>query len=289
MTKTSLVAAIRDEELSIESFLASFESLRKDQKKKGGIQLILIEDGSSDNTNLKIINSKNNLGVILLTAKKSFGQGWAISLCRKYARQSDFLIMMDADSSHPLEIVPTIIELLEKGEMVVQCLKVKAENRLRNRLATAFGRLCEMLFRIPFKNQNTFYRGLRLDALRELSERRPSFWWFLRFSEREWKKLQPCVLSFKPRERMLGSSKYNLVRLFKFAITGFLATVELRMIIFYILILYTISFMLLNNVYVLVVTVSVGIFVVFLINRFQQTDMMLNQETELLFRGPETH
>jgi dolichol-phosphate mannosyltransferase len=289
MSRTSLVIAIRDEELAIESFLAAFESLRKEQENIRDIRLVLIEDGSSDDTNSKIINSANNLGVVLLTAKKCFGQGWAISLGRNYVNQSDFLIMMDADLSHPLEIVPSIIELLEKGEMVVQCTKVRSEHKLRNYLAKVFGTLCEILFRIPFRNQNTFFRGIRVDALLELSGRRPSFWWFLRLSHKEWKELQPTVLEIKPRQRLWGKSKYNLSRLFKFAFTGFLATVELRVITFYIVTLCTISFLILNNFYTLLILASFGGFCIFQIYHFQKTDMMVNQEPELLFRGIDTY
>lgn len=80
-------------------------------------ELILVDDGSSDNTriNAKAIKDEN---LVLIELKKNYGQSLALAAGIDYAN-GDYIITLDGDlQNDPLDI-PMMIQTLEEGEFDV--------------------------------------------------------------------------------------------------------------------------------------------------------------------------
>jgi len=87
--------------------------------KKLNITVLLIDDCSSDKTYL-LKNSKQKFKLIYLRHKKN--QGLSIALetgfkfANKLAKKKDIIITMDSDNTHPVQIIPKMVNRIKKND-----------------------------------------------------------------------------------------------------------------------------------------------------------------------------
>jgi hypothetical protein len=129
---------------------------------------------------------------------------------------------------------------------------------------------------------------MRLEDLLYLIQIRPSFWWFLRFSKSEWRRLNPFILGINQEQRIFGNSKYNFLRLLKFASTGFFATVELTPIVLAVVTSVSISYLFDQNLLRSNLLFFFASLLAVKLVRFQKLNKMEKHRVELLYRGPDT-
>ncbi len=87
------------------------------------IEIIAVDDGSTDNTVEKITAlARNDSRIHLLELTRNFGKEAAIHAGLK-AAQGKAVIILDADLQHPPELIPHMVKLWSSGILVVEAIK----------------------------------------------------------------------------------------------------------------------------------------------------------------------
>ncbi len=131
----SVVIPVYNEEATLDELIKRcLESCEKTNKK---FEIILIDDGSSDNS-VKMMKkaSEDNPGkLISVLLNRNYGQHSAImagfSQC-----EGDLIITLDADLQNPPEEIPRIVEAAEAGNDVIGTRRVNRQDTLFRRVAS---------------------------------------------------------------------------------------------------------------------------------------------------------
>lgn len=132
---------------------ASIETMRT------SYELIVINDGSTDNT-LEIANRLSaTLPLQVIDHGRNRGLGEALksgfSKAGHRSRPQDIIITMDADNTHPPDLIPTLVEKIENGnDLAIASRFVKGAEEVglsfrRKLLSRAASSLLKTLFPIP--------------------------------------------------------------------------------------------------------------------------------------------
>jgi dolichol-phosphate mannosyltransferase len=120
LVKQTIVALpAYNEEASIGQLLNAFRKLAADHPELG-IQVLVVNDGSSDRT-LEVVDSFRNLFPLdVVSHEKNRGLGKAIKTCLResIARSSsddDVIVTLDADNTHLPEYIPLLVEKIRSG------------------------------------------------------------------------------------------------------------------------------------------------------------------------------
>ena len=132
MEKLSIIIPLYNEENSIIHLIKELNSLRSKLSKRE-IEIIFVNDGSTDNTCklLKDNQSNNQYRVINLT--KNFGQTAAISAGIDSAN-GEILITMDGDLQNDPNDIPELLEKLNDGYDVVSGWRKKRNDKFFSRV-----------------------------------------------------------------------------------------------------------------------------------------------------------
>lgn len=165
-----------NEELSIEKLLSRLQTTMTSLAV--GYEVLLVNDGSSDKTldiarkwqgrmPLHVINHEHNKGI---------GEAWKSGLmtASNKAQSSDILITMDADNTHPPELIPTLMTYIQNGyDLVIASRYVEGSQEIglsarRKILSKVAGSLLRIFF--PVKNVKDYtcgYRAYRAAIVRQ--------------------------------------------------------------------------------------------------------------------------
>lgn len=119
--KLSIIIPVFNEEKTIESVLNNISNLKLENIQK---EIIVIDDGSQDNSKLKVQNSKQN-GIELLIHKKNQGKGAAVKTGIEHAT-GDYIVIQDADLEYnPQDIKNLLKPILEQKAVIVYGTRLK--------------------------------------------------------------------------------------------------------------------------------------------------------------------
>lgn len=197
------------------------------------IELIFINDGSSDNTfykleqlykqdkkHIKVINFSRNFGkeaALLAGLKKSVG---------------DYVSIIDADLQQNPKYLIEMIEFLENNkeyDMVAAYQQIRKESKALTFFKNNFYRLINYISEIEFVKSASDFRTLRrnvVNSIIELPER-------CRFSKGifSWVGFETYYIEYQVEDRNSGESKWNFLKLFAYAIDGIISFSNLPLII----------------------------------------------------------
>ena len=220
MPAIEIVVAVRDEEETIPGFLDGIAALSLPEEVTLGV--VFVEDSSSDGTlSLLRRRASEDSFVGYYSLAEGFGQCPALMFGLSRSR-ADAMIVMDADGGHPVEAIPLMIEGYLQGARVVQCVREElSDRRSYRRIGSAvYEALSRALAGSSVQDQLIYYRLVSSDVVAMLLDM-PRTWHTLRFPlPREAGAVRK--LSVRARERVLGESKYDFIRLAGFAIDGIL-------------------------------------------------------------------
>lgn len=181
-------------------------------------ELIFIDDGSIDNSSIKIKEFyKSDKSVKLLELSRNFGHQIAISAGIEYA-SGNAIIIIDADLQDPPELIPQMIEKWEEGYEVVYGKRIgrKGESFLKKVTAFIFYRLFQKLTNSDVPLDTGDFRLIDKkvgNVIKKMSEKsrymRGLFFWT---------GFKQTHLEYVREERHAGSSKYSLSKMFDFAV-----------------------------------------------------------------------
>ena len=189
-------------------------------------EMVLVDDGSSDNTWQELERASAIHGHIrAFHFSRNFGKEAALMAGLDMAR-GDACVVLDADLQHPPQLIPEMVRLWrEDGWQVVEAVKASRgrESVFHKLSAGLFYRTMDRMTGIPMQNASDFKLLDRAvyEAVRTLPER---YTFFRGLSA--WVGFRRIAISFEVAERAGGVSKWSLralIRLAVIAITSFSA------------------------------------------------------------------
>ena len=121
-------------------------------------EIIVVDDGSSDNTYKKILQLKKTNEIIVIKHKKNQGFGAAYKSGVKRSN-GEYVIMIPGDNAHSSEEITKILKSRGNADIIVPYSKSRgARNLVRFLLSKLFTKLVNLIFFLNVK----YYNGLVL-------------------------------------------------------------------------------------------------------------------------------
>jgi glycosyltransferase involved in cell wall biosynthesis len=212
----SVVVPCLNEEKSIPIFI----SRTKEALFSLSYEIIIVDDGSKDNT-FGVANSfaASDPKIKVIKLSRNFGHQMASSAGIDLA-SGDLLVLIDADLQDPPEVIPRMIKKIQEGFDVVygKRIKRKGESLFKKISAYFFYRTIRFFSRIEIPVDTGDFRMINrkvINAIKLMPERER----FLR-GMISWVGFRQSEVLYERHEREHGQTKYNLKKMFKFAIDG---------------------------------------------------------------------
>lgn len=183
-------------------------------------EYIFINDGSTDDTLLKLRQLSKKQNVHYLSFSRNFGKEAALYAGLKEAN-GDYVTVMDADLQDPPELLIKMVRILEQGEY--DCVGTRRINRrgepsIRSWFARKFYQLINHIGEVEMVDGARDFRLMTrqmVDSVLELSE-------YNRFSKGlfAWVGYNTKYLEYENRERVAGQTSWSFWGLFKYSIDG---------------------------------------------------------------------
>jgi glycosyltransferase involved in cell wall biosynthesis len=216
--RLSFVIPMYNEEETVDFLRAELEKFMGEVS--AGVEVILVNDGSSDRTIEKIADWAAEDGRIkVLHLSRNFGHQIASTAGLDYVT-GDAVVLIDADLQDPLPVVHQMIERYREGYDVVFGQREKRQGESAFKLATAwaFYRLMRLIAdkRLPVDTGD--FRLISRDCLDGLKSMRETHR-FLRGMV-SWVGYPQFALKYQRAPRVAGSTKYPMRKMLAFAWTA---------------------------------------------------------------------
>lgn len=182
-------------------------------------EIIIVDDGSRDNTVGEIQRILQSYPVRLLKLSRNFGKEHALIAGLDHA-DGDAVILMDADLQHPMEMVPEFLEKWRQGYDIVYGYREdrRDESWYKRLFTRIFYTLINRGSEIKIEPGALDFRLLDrrvVEALRTLRER-------VRFTKGlyAWVGYKSIGIAFMPNQRHAGESSFSRKNLFKLGWDG---------------------------------------------------------------------
>jgi dolichol-phosphate mannosyltransferase len=219
-----IVTAVRNEEACIPLFVDAVGEL--DVPGDVSLRVLFVEDSSTDRTldELRRLSAKHDF-VRFMSLHRGYGQCAALVFGMAHS-DGDAVVMMDADGSHPVGLLPEMIGRFRAGFEVVQAVRGQIRNRraYRNVGAAIYNLVVRLVTGVDLREQNVYFR-LVSRRIRQLilADRRCHGFLRLGFSRDD--SVRTAKIAFDAAERTKGRSKYHFLRLLRFSVDGLLSVV----------------------------------------------------------------
>ncbi|UIL51672.1 MULTISPECIES: glycosyltransferase family 2 protein [Pantoea] len=217
--KISLIVPVLNEEEAIPIFYSAVREL--DQFKGKDVEIVFINDGSSDGTESIInrLSSEDDL-VKAISFTRNFGKEPALYAGLEFAT-GDAIIPIDVDLQDPIEVIPELIAKWQEGYDVVLAKRAdrSCDSYLKRRTASAFYRMHNKISNPKIEENVGDFRLMSKDIVKSI----------LRLKERNifmkgllsWVGGKTAVVEYRREDRVAGKSKFNGWKLWNLALEGF--------------------------------------------------------------------
>ncbi len=184
-------------------------------------QLTFIDDGSTDQSLpvLRHLKAQDPL-IHYISFSRNFGHQNALKAGMDQST-GDCVITLDGDLQHPPELIPTLLKYWEEGYDVVYTLRSENEKevgffkRISSRL---FYRLLNRLADLEMEKGSADFRLINKKVVRILQGLEEHELFFRGLVK--WVGFRQVGISYEPRLRTSGQSKYTFLKMMRFAIQG---------------------------------------------------------------------
>lgn len=214
----SLVVPVYNEEEAIMVFheaLLNNQQLNHDQ-----IEILFVNDGSDDNTVLKIKQLMSQYpNIVLVDLSRNFGKEPALFAGLHHA-SGDAVIPMDVDLQDPIEVIPQLIEKWQEGFDVVLAKRIdrSSDARLKRKSAAWFYKIHNKISKPKIEENVGDFRLMSrqaIEALKELPENQLFMKGLL-----SWVGFKTAIVEYVRPVRAIGKSKFNGWKLWNLAVEG---------------------------------------------------------------------
>ena len=182
-------------------------------------EIIVVNDGSSDDTEIAIAPWLRGRGVRYVSLSRNFGKEAALTAGLDRA-VGDLVLLMDADLQHPPALIPDMVRAWRDGaDMVYTVRATRGDESFLKKLGTRlFYRVVNAGSAVPIPANAGDFRLLDrcvVDALKSLPERN-------RFMKGlyAWVGFRTVAVAYEPNARFAGDSSFSMRGLSRLAITG---------------------------------------------------------------------
>lgn len=219
--KLSLVIPCYNEENNVRAFFD--ETQRAFYQKEFDYEFVFVNDGSRDNTLKNLIELYENerfSNIQVVDLSRNFGKESAMYAGLKNAR-GERVCIIDADLQQRPEVVCEMMDILD-NEPDVDCVAAYQDKRKESKalsfLKSSFYSIINKLSDTHFENGASDFRLFRrnvLEAVLSMTENE-------RFSKGifSWVGFNTKYIPYTVMERNSGESKWSVVKLFKYAMSG---------------------------------------------------------------------
>lgn len=182
-------------------------------------EVIIVNDGSQDNTKQKVFDNERTLkNLKLVNLSRNFGHQNAMITGLAHA-VGDYVVLMDGDLQDPPEVLPDLIKTITGGYDIVSAVRVKRkEHFIKKGFYFLFYRIYKHLayIDIPLDSGDFCIISRRVaDILNSLPERCK----FLR-GLRVWAGFKQTTYTYERNARVFGETKYTIIKLLNLAFSG---------------------------------------------------------------------
>ncbi len=213
----SCIVPVYNEQANIDTFFPKLAASLKKMAKR--FEIIVIDDGSRDDTVAKIIQLPQDYHIKLLGFSRNFGKETALTAGIEHC-SGDVAILMDADFQHPLEVLPEFLAQWGEGYEMVYGVRKNRDNesRLKRSFARLFYWIMAKITKIDMPSNAGDFRLLDrkvIDAINRFQER-------IRFMKGlyAWVGFKKIAVPYEVQERAGGKSSWGFFKLTELAITG---------------------------------------------------------------------
>jgi glycosyltransferase involved in cell wall biosynthesis len=213
----SCVVPVYNEEAVIESFIRELKGYLAQLTQH--YEIVIVDDGSRDNTVQKVLSFSSDSEVKLLTLSRNFGKEAAMTAGLEHCK-GEVVVLLDADFQHPFEVLTSFLKYWGEGYDMVYGVRQSrdAESPLKRNFARLFYWLMSKITHIEIPNNAGDFRLFDrkvVNALKQFPER-------TRFMKGlyAWIGFKKIGVPFEVQERAGGSSSWGLMKLFELALAG---------------------------------------------------------------------
>lgn len=164
--KTAVIIPAYDEEKHIFEIIKRVKETAK--KNKLNLDVIVVDDGSSDNTSKEAKQAK---ATFVLKHILNLGKGNAARTGCDFAYKNNYstFILMDSDGQHEPEDIPRFLETLQNTDIVYGCRTSEGKSPLLMRIGNwSLTLLTRILFSANIKDTQSGFRSFRKKAYKQL-------------------------------------------------------------------------------------------------------------------------
>ncbi len=219
MKLVSIVAPVYNEKEGILGFHKELSSSLRFLEEKYRLEIIYVNDGSSDGSGdiLENLANKDNR-ITVIHFSRNFGHQYAITAGMDYAN-GDCVVTMDADLQDPPVVILDLIKSWEKGgEVVYAKRKKRQDGAFKKFTAYWFYRILRTLTTVDIPSDVGDFRLIDkkvVMALRGMKEKDPFVRGLVAFVG-----FRNDNVLFDRSKRMAGETKYPLKKMIKLAVSG---------------------------------------------------------------------
>lgn len=186
-----------------------------------GFELIFVDDGSTDNTLLKIKGlARNDARIKCISFSRNFGHQAALKAGFDYCN-GECAISMDADLQHPPSLIAEMIENWENGiEIVFTVRKDEAASGFFKRsTSNGFYRLMNYMSGLNLQKGAADFRLIDRKIIDIFKHQISEYHLFYR-GLISWVGFKTKSIEYVPSSRYAGKTKYTFMKMFNFALNG---------------------------------------------------------------------
>ena len=213
----SVVIPLYNEEKGIAALFKTLNDFAK--KLPPRTEIIFVDDGSDDQTFHELEKKPLKLSKKIIRLSRNFGHQSAL-IAGLEASLGKYVVTMDGDLQHPLELIPQMLTAHKKGIDIVLTRRIDQHNNSGFKKMTAkfFYSTINLLSETSITENASDFRSMNrtsLQVLLSMSERRK----FLRGMV-QWIGFSSVTLPFTLQSRAAGKSKYNLWKMMTLSLHG---------------------------------------------------------------------
>lgn len=215
--KVSVVVPAFNEEGNIPRLANELVNVLKQYK---SYEIIFINDGSVDNTLDTIKKLRlHNKNIHYISLSRNFGHQYALKAGLDSAT-GDFVISMDADLQHPVNLIPTLIQEWQNGYDIVYTVRTdkKTESLFKRSTSKLYYKIFNFLTGLNMPSGTADFRGMDKKAV-QILKNMPEKTLFLRGLV-FWMGFKQKALSYQVHPRFTGKSAYTLKKMMSLAMAG---------------------------------------------------------------------
>lgn len=212
----SCVVPAYNEAENLKTFIPALAATLEQQKVS--FEIIVIDDGSKDNTMTVLESMLDRYPLKILELSRNFGKEAALSAGLDHTT-GNLTLMIDADFQHPLDAIPTMINLWKNGyDMVYGIRNRNTESRLKRLFTYVYYRILNLSSEVVIPENAGDFRLLDekvVEAIKTLPEKN-------RYMKGlyAWVGFKSIGIHFSELERKNGQSSFNFKALFNLALSG---------------------------------------------------------------------